>query len=268
MNRTLILLVAVLLALAALMWTPAAVAQADAGQGAAPIGAPAPGSLPYPVPGGAGPAAGSAQSAPVSYASVTQVNGLLSQLEAGSKNTQADLARMRIERWKADGTYKKQALSNVDSIERNLQAALPEMIAQVRAAPEDLAATFKLYRNLDALYDVVGSVVESAGAFGSKDDFQALSNDLSSLEAVRKAFAERIQNLAAAKEAEISRLRTDLRKAQAAIPAAPPKVTVVDDTEPAKKPAVKKKPAAKKPAITPVPAGEQSPPSQPQAKPQ
>ena len=96
---------------------------------------------------GGGPAAGSGQSAPVSYASVTQVNGLLSQLEAASKDTQADLARMRIERWKADGTYKKQALANVDSIERNLQAALPEMIAQVRAAPEELPATFKLYRN-------------------------------------------------------------------------------------------------------------------------
>ena len=84
----------------------------------------------------------------------------------------------------------------MDSIQRNLQGALPELIAQVRAAPEDLAATFKLYRNLDALYDVLGSVVESAGAFGSKDDFQALSNDLSSLEGVRKAFGERIQNLA------------------------------------------------------------------------
>ena len=266
MKRTLIVVVGVFLGLSVSLWSTAAFGQADPGQVAAPIGAPAPGSLPYPVPGGAEPA-GSAQSAPVSYASITQVNGLLSQLEAGSKNTQADLARMRIERWKADGTYKKQSLANVDSIERNLQAALPEMIAQVRAAPEDLTATFKLYRNLDALYDVVGSVVESAGAFGSKDDFQALSNDLSSLESVRKAFAERIQNLAAAKEAEISRLRTDLRAARAAIPTAPPKKTVVDDTEPAKKAAAKKKPAAKKPAITPVPAqtpaGQQAPPPQP-----
>ncbi len=263
MNRTIIVSAAVSFAFSGLIHTSAALGQVDAGQASAPIGAPAPGSVPYTVPGG-GPAAGAGQSAPVSYASVTQVNGLLSQLEAASKNTQADLARMRIERWKADGTYKKQALANVDSIERNLQAALPEMIGQVRAAPEDLPATFKLYRNLDALYDVVGSVVESAGAFGSKDDFQALSNDLSSVEGVRKAFAERIQNLAAAKEAEISRLRTDLRKAQAAIPAAPPKVTVVDDTEPAKKPAAKKKAAAKKPAVTPAPA--QTPP--PQANPQ
>jgi hypothetical protein len=271
MNCTRIIPVAVLLALTALMWTMPALGQAGVGQTGAPIAAPAAGNLQYSVQGGKGPSAAGAQSGPVSYASVTQVNGLLAQLEAASKNTQADLVKMRIERWKADSSYKKQSLANVDSIQRNLQEALPEMIAQVRAAPEDLPATFKLYRNLDALYDVLGTVTESAGAFGSKDDFQSLSNDFSSLEGVRKAFAERIQNLAAAKEAEISRLRADLKAAQAAIPATPPKKTVVDDTEPAKKPAVKKKPAAKKPAITPVPGqtppGQQAAP-QPQAKPQ
>ena len=36
------------------------------------------------------------------------------------------------------------------------------MIAELRTSPESLASTFKLYRNLDALYDVFGSVVESA----------------------------------------------------------------------------------------------------------
>ena len=110
----------------------------------------------------------------------------------------------------------------MDSIQRNLQNALPEMIAQLRNAPEDLPATFKLYRNLDALYDVLGRVVESAGAFGSKDDFQALSNDLNSFEGTRKQLAERMENLAASKEQEIVRLRTDLKTAQAAIPARAP----------------------------------------------
>ena len=182
--------------------------------------------------------------APVSYASVTQLNGLLSQLEAASKTTQADLAKVRIERWKTDGGSKKQALANVDSIQRNLQGAMPEILAQLRSTPEDMPATFKLYRNLDALYDVMGSVVESTGAFGAKDDLQALSNDLNTFENTRKQLAGRIESLSAEKEAEIVRLRADLKTAQAAIPVAPPKKIVVDDNEPAKKPA-KKKPAAK-----------------------
>jgi hypothetical protein len=207
------------------------------------------------------------QGSPVSYASVTQLNGMLSQLEAASKNTQADLMRLRIERWKADGSYKKQALGNVDSIQRNLQEGLPEIIAQLRSAPEDLPVTFKLYRNLDALYDVLGSVVEGAGAFGSKDDLQALSNDLSTFEATRKQLAERIENLSSAKEAEIARLRADLKTAQAMIPAEPPKKIVVDDTEPPKKP-VKKKAPAKKPATTDAQkaagSGQQQNPTKPQ----
>ncbi len=162
-------------------------------------------------------AGGAAQEgAPVSYASVTQLNGLLSQLESTSKSTQADLVKLRVERWKADNSYKKQALGNVDSVQRNLQGALPEMIGKLRTAPEDLPSTFKLYRNLDALYDVLGGVVEGAGAFGSKDDMQSLSNDLSSFEGTRKQLAERIESLSSSKEAEIVRLRADLKTAQSA----------------------------------------------------
>ena len=192
---------------------------------------------------------------PVSYASVTQLNGMLAQLEATSKSAQADLGKLRIERWKTDGATKKQSLANVDSIQRNLQDALPAIIAELRAAPEDLAATFKLYRNLDALYDVLGTVVEGTGAFGSKDDLQAVANDLNGFESTRKQLAQRMESLSSAKEAEIVRLRTDLKTAQAAIPAAPPKKTVVDDNAPpAKKPAVKKKPVAKPAGTTPASA--------------
>jgi hypothetical protein len=199
------------------------------------------------------------QGSAVSYASVSQINGLLAQLESTSKATQDNLTKIRIEKWKTDGSTKKQTLGNVDSIQRNLQSALPEIIGQVRNSPEDLPATFRLYRNLDALYDVMTSVAESAGAFGPKDDFQSLSNDLSSFEGTRRQLADRIANLAAAKEQEIVRLRSDLKTAQAATP---PKKTVVDDEEPAKKP-VKKKTTTKKPATTPATTPQAAPAQQP-----
>ena len=124
----------------------------------------------------------------------------------------------------------------------------PIPISQLSNSPEDLAASFKLYRNLDALYDVFGSVVESAGAFGSKDEFQTLSNDMTGLENARRSFGERMQKLASAKEDELARLRTQIKTLQAA-PPPPPKKIIVDDTEPPpKKPAAKKKP---KPATAP-----------------
>jgi hypothetical protein len=74
-------------------------------------------------------------------------------------------------------------------------------------------------------------------------------------------------NLSTAKEAEINRLRTDLTKAQAMIPAEPPKKTIVDDTEPPKKP-VRKKSTAKKPADGTKPADASKPATGQQPNPQ
>jgi hypothetical protein len=200
---------------------------------------------------------------PVPYASVSQLNGIIGPLQQASESAQADLSKLRIEKWKVDSGSKKQTLANVESIKRNLQSALPEIIGQVQSSPEDLSASFKLYRNLDALYDVFGSVAESAGAFGSKDEFQALSNDLNAIERSRRSLGERLENLTASKEAELAKLRTQIKTLQAA-PPPPPKKIVVDDNEPPKKPAAKKKPVPRPPK--PTPPAQQTPaqPTSPQ----
>jgi len=214
---------------------------------------------------------------PVPYSSVSELNLLLSQLEQSSQATQLDLAKLRIEKWKTDANTKRSTQADVDSIQRNLQNALPEIVNELKNSPENLNSTFKIYRNLDALYDVFGSVVESAGAFGSRDEFQTLQNDLNAFERARKSFADRMDTLSASKEGELTRLRTELQTARAAVRAEPPKKVVVDDTEPPKPP-VKKKPAsklAKKPApassSTPSTNNAGSPPTQqqpPQSPPQ
>jgi hypothetical protein len=77
---------------------------------------------------------------------------------------------------------------------------------------------------------------------------------LSSLQDSRRAFADRMDKLANAKETELGQLRTTLQQARAE---AAPKKVVVDDTAPAPKktPPHKKpvaKPAAPKPATTPA----------------
>ena len=200
-------------------------------------------------------AANPATSAPVSYTSIAELNQLIANLQAASQTAQQDLARLRIERWKTDGNTKKQTQGDADSIAKNLQNALPTILSDLKNSPENLALTFKTYRNLDALYDVLSSVAESAGAFGSKDEFQSLSNDLGAIESSRRAFAERMDKLANAKETEMGQLRAALQAARAATP---PKKVVVDDSEPAtKKAPVKKKPAPKPataPAKTPTPS--------------
>jgi len=221
------------------------------------------------------PTSASAAPAPVSYSSVSELNQLLAQVEHMSQSTQADFAKIRVEKWKTDGNTKRATEADVGSIQRNLQSALPEIVTQLRSSPEDLGASFKLYRNLDALYDVLVSVVESAGAFGPKDDFQLLQDDLGALERSRRSMADRMETLATTKENELTRLRTEVRTLQAAQPAVAPKKVVVDDTEPPKKTVKKKSPAkTTKPASststqnssnsTSQPVQPQNPPNPPQ----
>jgi hypothetical protein len=186
---------------------------------------------------------------PVAYASVSELNSILAQLQQTVQSMQSNLQQARIERWRTDNATKKQTLADIDSIQRNLQSTLPETIAQLNNSPEDLGISFKLYRNLDALYSVFGSVAELAGAFGSKDEFQGLDNDLNGLKSVRRAFGDRVQKLAASKEDELTRLRAQIKTLTAA-PPPPPKKIVVDDTQPAAKKPVKKKATTPKPPTT------------------
>lgn len=202
---------------------------------------------------------------PVSYNSASQLNQLLTQLQQTSQSTQLDLASLRIEKWKTNPTVKQGTATDVDSIQRNLKDALPEIMGRLRDSPENLATTFELYRNLDALYDVFISVVESAGAFGGRDEYQTLRNDLNAMEGCRRAFADRMEKLTAAKEGEMSDLRTQLQKARAAVEAAPPKKVVVDDTQEPEK-TVRKKSTHKKPK--PHPSTEEQPKENQQSAPQ
>ena len=80
------------------------------------------------------------QQAPVSYASMNQLNELLGGLQQASQAALADLSKLRVDKWKTDANNKRQAKAMVDSVSRNLQDALPGMITEVRNAPEVIRA--------------------------------------------------------------------------------------------------------------------------------
>jgi BMFP domain-containing protein YqiC len=184
---------------------------------------------------------------PPGSVSMTAILPQLDRLQSAASQANSDLGYMRIEKWKADANSKQQAQSNADSIQRNLTQALPALISAVRGAPQDVNAEFKLYRNLNVLYDVFASLTESAGAFGPRSDYDALAQQLAVIDSVRRSLGDSLENLTAATQSEINQLRTQVQTLQqkaAATPPAPPKKVIVDDTEPAKKTtAHKKKPA-------------------------
>ena len=157
----------------------------------------------------------------------------LSELDGVSRRIQADLQGVRVDKWKTDKSTKAQARDNIESIEKNLGYALPTLITDVQKNPASVGAAVKLYRNVNVVYDVLLSVTESTGAFGSKDDYQPLEQDVASLDNVRRNLGDRVEQLAAAIDTAYTRMLNEVRAQRAA--EAPPKKTIIDDTEPVKK---------------------------------
>jgi hypothetical protein len=183
-----------------------------------------------------------AQTAPVAP-NANDLNVLLAQLEQSTNTTTLDLAKLRIEKWKADGGAKQQFQSNADLLARNMTGTLPGLLAAARTAPQNLAANFKLYRNVDALYDVLSSLADSAGNYGPKSDYQSLAADSSNLQQIRHALADRVEQLASYDDAMLVRLTSTPSTANRSGTA--PKKIVIDDTAPSRS-THRKKPATTK----------------------
>lgn len=177
---------------------------------------------------------------------------LLTQLQATAQQSDRDLAGLRIEKWKTDSTTRQLAEENASAIHRNLANAVPELLQQVQSNPGSLAANFKLYRDLNALYDTFSALVESAGAFGPAEQYSPLAGDISRLDQLRHDCAERVDQMSAASDAERLKLRTQLAASTAKASAkAVPMVSkiVVDDNHPhpATHPVARKKKAKSPP---------------------
>ena len=185
---------------------------------------------------------------------------LLAQIQATARTTTADVSLLNIRKWKVSNDVKGDGQTKAEAIQRNLTVALPTIVSQVQASPNDFAANFKLYRNLGVLYDVISSLAESAGAFGPKREFEPLALDLTRIDEARRALGDRLEALAIAKDAEIAWLQGQVKAKRAAAPARPRKIISDEDESTQKKPVKKthkKKPAATTPAPPKQPSNPQ-----------
>jgi hypothetical protein len=201
---------------------------------------------------------------PLAAPDAAQFTQVLAQIDQTSQQTNLDLAQLRIEKWKTGSDHKQQAQSDAESLMKNLSAALPGMVSTARATPTALAPALKLYRDLNALFDVLTGLTESVGAFGPKDDFNALSNDQRALDAARRSVGDYLDSLAAYRDAQVVKLTQQV----ATNNAQPAKKIIVDDEAPPppKRKKAKAKPAATNTAAKPnsATAPAQTPPQKPQ----
>jgi len=198
--------------------------------------------------GNASRAASAPAAAPQATAGATQDDQAfadsLRQMRASAQKSDSDVARLRLEKWKVDAVTKQQTQASAESIRHNLTYAMPDLLLRIEASPGSLNANFRLYRNLNALYDTFSALVESAVAFGARDQYDPLAADITQLDRFRHQMAERVDLLAGNNDAELARLRAKLATSTAG-PKPASKVIVNNDDSP--KP--KKKP---KPAPTPT----------------
>ena len=178
-------------------------------------------------------------------------------------DVQRSVSALNISRWKAPGEVRSAAQQKTASIQRDLSDTLPPLLTQADSAPGQASSSFSVYRNIDALYDVLLRVYETASLAAPQNEADGLGSALERLESARRQLGETVLSDSKEHEAQIIQLQDALKAArEAARPqAAPAKTSVVDDgPAPSPTPKKKKKPAAKPPAGST--GASQTPPSQ------
>jgi hypothetical protein len=195
---------------------------------------------------GAGLAAQSPQPPATSQpVSSPELNAIIADVQRVALSANGDLGKLRIEKWKTDGEQKQQMQKVVESLQRNINNAIPGLISDLQADPNSVSKAFKLYHNMNVVYEFLSPLAEVTGTFGKKEEYEPLASDATNLDKVRQNISAYVEKTATTLDAQVKR---------AATPTAPqttasqqPKKIIVDDDTPAKK---TKKTAKKKPAST------------------
>ena len=176
-----------------------------------------------------------------------------------------------VRRWKAPNPVRDAVNEDVTSIQRDLSGTLAGLLQQADAAPSSIPAAFSVYRNLDALYDTLLRVVETAELAAPDNEESSLESALKTLESSRASLGDAILNGSETEQAEVVRLRTAITTA-ARVQQTPVKTTVIDDGPTPAKTVVhhhhtttaKKPDTTSKPAATSQPTKPSQAPSNPQ----
>lgn len=181
-----------------------------------------------------------AQGAPATASSI--LSPALTQLRQS-------LSGLRLDKWKAPGPVREETNGNIGSITRDLDGTLPPLLATADAAPASVAHSMPVFRNVDALYDVLLRVVETADLSAPENDTNTLHQALASLDDARRTLGDTIQSSAVAQESQLA----EIHNQQAAAPVSTKENVVDDGVKSTHAAAHKRKPATPKPDATAPP---------------
>jgi len=131
---------------------------------------------------------------------------------------------LRPEKWKASDAIRQETGSNIDSIHRDIQTTLPQLLATADAAPNSISQLLPAYRNVEALYDVLLRVAQVANLAAPNQQSAAIDHARARLEDARRALGDHLNSAALTQDQQVHRLQAALR----AVP--PPAAPVVCPT--------------------------------------
>lgn len=177
------------------------------------------------------------------------LDAIVVEIQQVTQTANMDLGRLRIERWRADSGDRAQWQQIADSLRKNLSTAVPDLLAEVRSSKGSVSSTFKLYHNLNVVYEYLDSLAAVANGAARSDESDPLNKDASGLDAARKHLSAYIEDAATTLE---TKLKAPPVQVVVTPTPTPRKIVVDDDLHPAKSPTPKKKktPPAQ-PASTP-----------------
>lgn len=171
---------------------------------------------------------------------------IISQIRQATQSANADINRLQIDRWKTDSSTKQQMQQVAESLKKNLTFAVPDLITEIQTNHGSVSSTFRLYHNLNVVYEFLNELSEAAGSFAKKEEYEPLSRDASALDSARQGLSGYIEQAAV-------RLEKPKPTPVAASPTPTPRRIIVDDGTPTPKPSVRKKKASTSPTPTPKP---------------
>jgi hypothetical protein len=174
-----------------------------------------------------------AQNAP--QPATASLDAVLVKVQQTAQTTDADLARLHIDKWKTDIEQKQQLQQISTSLHKNLSYAVPDLVRGVQTSKGSVSTTFKLYHNLNVVYEYLTSLADAAAGLGKKEESDPLNRDAAELDSVRQELSNYIEQASVALELKARPVATPTPA-----PVVAPKKIVVDDT-PAKSATPKKK---------------------------
>lgn len=188
---------------------------------------------------------------PSSSSTTPSLDPILMEIQTATQSANLNISRLRIDRWKADSAGKTELQHIADSLHKNITSAVPDLISEVRSSHGSVSSTFRLYHNINVVFEYLSQLTDGAGSAGKPEEFEPLNSDLTALDKARQHLSAYIEQAAASLE---NKVRTAVAAATPApTPQATPKKIVVDDDTPHKKPATAKKQKTSTPTPKPSP---------------